>query len=173
MRLARVDPVMQHCKLLSHPIFWNQTTYTSNRVGTMWEHQARHGFKTGVALAVHSPGGQHFFVGVDRNGTSELSQASKEHVVHQLRKFAEHARQAALRLFAPESTRLAPNEPLTEQEVDCLKWSMDGLSPLEIGSKMTVSQDGINFALLSAMRKLNCSNKYQAVLKAIRLGLFS
>src|SRR2546421_199943 len=52
---GRRDPVMQHCKKASVPIIWNQGTYTSAGLGDKWESQARFGYRTGIALALHLP----------------------------------------------------------------------------------------------------------------------
>ena len=63
---ARRDPVMQHCKRNSMPIIWNQDTYAKVGQGDKWEEQARFGYRTGIAMALHMPEGRHFVVGVDR-----------------------------------------------------------------------------------------------------------
>jgi hypothetical protein len=59
----RRDPVMQHCKKQSMPIIWDQSTYAENGVGEMWEVQARFGYCSGIAMALHLPDGRHFFLG--------------------------------------------------------------------------------------------------------------
>src|SRR5436190_3339315 len=64
---GRKDPVMQHCKRASVPIIWDQGTYTSVGQGEKWESQARFGYRTGIALALHLPDGKHFYIGVDRD----------------------------------------------------------------------------------------------------------
>src|SRR5437764_11331008 len=64
---GRNDPVAQHCKKSSVPIIWNHDTYTTLGQGNTWELQARFGYRTGIALALHLPEGRHFFIGVDRD----------------------------------------------------------------------------------------------------------
>ncbi len=58
--VARRDPVMQHCKRNSVPIIWNQDTYAEARAWAKWEEQARFGYRTGIAMALHMPEGRHF-----------------------------------------------------------------------------------------------------------------
>ncbi len=75
---GKSDPVIQHCKYKSVPIIWDQSTYTQAELGEMWEIQARFGYRCGVALAMHMPGGRHFVLGVDRdkalpNDTTEIT----------------------------------------------------------------------------------------------------
>ena len=48
---------------------------------------------------------------------------------------------------------------------------MDGMSAWEIGRKMALSNYDVVLRLQRAMRKLQCGSKYEAVLKAIKLGL--
>lgn len=171
--LARVDPVMQYCKLTSQPIVWNQATYTSNRVGGMWEHQARYGFKAGVAVALHSPGGRHFFMGIDRDGDIETTPAVRAEIIERLQIFAEHAREIAFKLFDPDANSFTPKEPLNAVELEVLRWSMDGNTPWEIGEAINMSQEMVSAAIHSSMRKLRCTTKYQAVIRAIKIGLLS
>jgi hypothetical protein len=59
------DPVMRHCKRFSSPIVWDQDTYVAANLGAKWEHQAQFGYRTGIAVALHLPKGQHLFIGVD------------------------------------------------------------------------------------------------------------
>jgi DNA-binding CsgD family transcriptional regulator len=66
-RAMQRDPVMQHCKRQSLPIIWDQGTYTSQGQGELWEEQARYGYQTGIAMALHLPEGKHFMLGVDRD----------------------------------------------------------------------------------------------------------
>ena len=63
----RRDPVMQHCRRHSVPIIWDQATYLSQGLGELWEEQARFGYRTGIAMALHLPEGRHFAMGVERD----------------------------------------------------------------------------------------------------------
>ena len=60
---------------------------------------------------------------------------------------------------------------LTTVEIDALRWSMDAKGPGDIARIMRLPEHEVRVVLHSAMRKLDCPTKYQAVLKAIRLGL--
>ena len=64
---GRRDPVMQHCTRAGVPIIWNQDTYTAAGKGHISETQAPFGYHTGIAFALHLPGGRHFVIGVDRD----------------------------------------------------------------------------------------------------------
>jgi DNA-binding CsgD family transcriptional regulator len=168
--IGRRDPVMQHCKRHSVPIVWDQATYTTNGAGDVWEEQARFGYKTGVNLALHLPEGRHFILGVDRDQPLPRSPVELTRIVADVQLFAVHAMDAAMRLLVPE--RLQPERPvLTPREVECLSRTMDGKTAWEVGNLLGISERTAVLHLQTAMRKLGCVNKHQAVLKALRLGL--
>ena len=48
---------------------------------------------------------------------------------------------------------------------------MDGLTSWEIGKRMDLSERDVALRLQRVMRKLGCGTKYEAVLRAIKLGL--
>lgn len=166
----RLDPVMQHCKRNSVPIIWDQNTYVSAGLGDLWETQARYGFRSGVCLALHMPEGRHFVLGVDRDQALPRDRGEVTRIVADLQLFAVHAQDAAMRVLVPE--RLQPERPkLTPRELDSLRWTMEGKTAWEVGSIMGISERTAVLHVNNAMHKLECTNKHQAVLKALRLGL--
>jgi len=167
---ARRDPVMQHCKKASVPIIWDQGTYTSAGLGDKWESQARYGYRTGIALALHLPEGRHFFIGVDRDQALPGSSAEVTRLVADLQLFAVHAQDAALRVLVPPTPQIdVPN--LTPRELESLRWTMEGKTAWELGNILGISERTAVLHVNNATHKLGCVNKHQAVLKALRLGL--
>lgn len=164
------DPVMQHCKRASVPIIWNQDTYTSVGLGEKWENQARFGYRTGIALALHLPEGRHFFIGVDRDQPLPASSAEVSRMVADLQLFAVHAQDATLRVLLPPAPQ--PDIPaLTPRELESLLWTMDGKTAWELGAILGISEQTAARHLNNATQKLGCVNKLQAVVRALRLGL--
>jgi DNA-binding CsgD family transcriptional regulator len=164
------DPVLQHCKRASVPIIWNQDTYTSAGQGEKWEIQARYGYRTGIALALHLPEGRHFFMGVDRDQPLPAASAEVTRMVADLQLFAVHAQDAALRVLLPASPQ--PDIPtLTPRELESLRWTMEGKTAWELGNILGISERTAVLHVNNATHKLGCVNKHQAVLKALRLGL--
>jgi DNA-binding CsgD family transcriptional regulator len=167
---GRRDPVTQHCKRASVPIIWNRTTYSGNGAEDLWEHQARFGYATGIAMALHLPEGRHFVFGVDRDRPLPDDQRELQRLVADLQLFAVYAQDSALRLLLS-----APNQPerpaLTPRELEVLRWTMDGKTAWEVGAILGISERTAVLHVSNAMRKLGCVNKHQAVLKALRLGL--
>lgn len=60
---------------------------------------------------------------------------------------------------------------LTPRERECLRWTMDGKTAWEVARILGISEQTAARHLSRAIRKLDCVNKHQAVLKALRLGL--
>lgn len=167
---ARRDPVMQHCKRQSIPIIWDQATYVGHGLGEMWEEQARYGYTTGIAMALHLPDGRHFQLGVDRDRPLPDNQAELQRLVADLQLFTVCAVDTALRVLVPST--LQPERPnLTPRELEVLRWTMDGKTAWEVGAILGISERTAVLHVTNAMRKLSCVNKHQAVLKALRLGL--
>lgn len=168
--LGRQDPVMQHCKHQSVPIIWNRETYIGAGQADRWDEQARFGYHTGIALALHMPEGRHFLLGVDRDQSLPSDRSELTRMVADLQLFAVHAQEAAMRIMLP-----APQEPgapnLTPREIESLRWTMDGKTAWEVGNILGISERTAVLHVNNAMHKLGCVNKHQAVLKALRLGL--
>jgi DNA-binding CsgD family transcriptional regulator len=167
---GRRDPVMQHCKRASVPIIWNQETYTAAGQGPKWEEQARFGYRTGIALALHLPEGRHFMMGVDRDKPLPASPVEVTRMVADLQLFAVHAQDAALRVLLPRAPQHdVPN--LTPRELESLRWTMEGKTAWEVGNILGISERTAVLHVNNATHKLGCVNKHQAVLKALRFGL--
>lgn len=168
--MAQRDPVMQHCKRQSVPIIWNQRTYVGAGLADQWDVQARFGYRTGIAMALHLPEGRHFFLGVDRDQSLPGDRIELTRMVADLQLFAVHAQEAAARIMmpAPADTEMPA---LTPREIESLRWTMDGKTAWEVGNILGISERTAVLHINNAMHKLNCVNKHQAVLKALRLGL--
>jgi len=170
MGRGRQDPVMQHCKKQSVPIIWSQETYVGAGQADLWDGQARFGYRTGVAMALHLPQGRHFFLGVDRDQSLPKDRSELTRIVADLQLFAVHAQEAAMRIMMPATGD--PDVPnLTPREVESLRWTMEGKTAWEVGNILGISERTAVLHVNNAMHKLGCINKHQAVLKALRLGL--
>ena len=168
----RRDPVMQHCRRHSVPIIWDQATYLSQGLGDLWEEQARFGYRTGIAMALHLPEGRHFALGVERDQALPTDGGELTRLVADLQLFAVHAQEAALRVLSPAPV-LSDRPSLTPRELEALRWTMSGKTAWELGAILGISERTAVLHITNAMHKLNCASKHQAVLKALRLGLIS
>ncbi|MCV2358505.1 autoinducer binding domain-containing protein [Paucibacter sp. TC2R-5] len=169
-QLGQRDPVMQHCKRQSVPIVWDQQTYVRNNAAELWEAQARFGYRTGICLALHLPEGRHFVLGMERHESLPSDTVQLTRMVADLQLYAVHAMDTALRVLLPPEQQL-DRPHLTPRELEALRWTMDGKTAWEVGAILSISERTAVLHLSNAMRKLDCNNKHQAVLKAMRIGL--
>ena len=168
---ARVDPVAKHCKERGTPIVWDQATYTAVGLGGHWEEQASHGYRTGIAVALHLPGGKHFFIGIDREQRLPTQRAEIGWMVGALQIFVSYAQEAAAQLLTPRALRTGDVLALSPRELECLRWTMEGKTAWEVGRILSISEQTAVKHLNNATHKLECANKHHAVVKAMRLGL--
>lgn len=168
----RRDPVMQHCRRHSVPIIWDQATYLSQGLGELWEEQAKFGYRTGIAMALHLPEGRHFAMGVERDQPLPTDGGELTRLVADLQLFAVHAQDAALRVLSPAPVQ-TDRPSLTPRELEALRWTMEGKTAWEVGAILGISERTAVLHVTNAMHKLDCASKHQAVLKALRLGLIS
>ena len=168
----RRDPVMQHCRRHTWPIVWDQSTYTNQGLGELWEAQASFGYCTGIAMALHLPEGRHFVLGVERDAPLPGDAVELNRLVADLQLFAVHAQDAALRVRAPQ-TPVIERPALTPRELEALRWTMEGKTAWEVGAILGITERTAVLHVNNAMHKLDCSSKHQAVLKALRLGLIN
>jgi DNA-binding CsgD family transcriptional regulator len=167
---SRRDPVMQHCKHKSVPVIWNQDTYIAAAQGDKWETQARFGYRTGIALALHMPDGRHFQLGVDRDQPLPTEPMALTRMVADLQLFAVHAQDAAQHILLPAFPQ-SDVPPLTPRELETLRWTMEGKTAWEVGNILGITERTAVLHANNATHKLGTANKHQAVLKALRLGL--
>jgi DNA-binding CsgD family transcriptional regulator len=59
---------------------------------------------------------------------------------------------------------------LTARERECLLWTIEGKTAWEIGEILAISQRTVVHHTATAAVKLDAIGKYQAALKALRLG---
>lgn len=166
----RRDPVMQHCKNSNLPILWDQSTYAEAGLGWRWEKQASCGFHAGVALALHLPQKKHFFFAVDRDRPLPSDSREVAKMTAEFSLFAIYAQDVAMKILGPPEPEVDLPR-LTPRELESLKWTMEGKTAWEVGQILSISEQTTVRHLANAARKLDCVNKHQAVVKAMRLGM--
>jgi DNA-binding CsgD family transcriptional regulator len=167
---SRIDPVCQHCKKSSAPLVWDRRTYASARERALWEHQAEFGYRSGVAVALHPGRNRHFVFGANWHHDRPDRVPHFKRIFDDLLEFTWHAQAAAFELSLP--TLPGPGSALlARSELEALRWTMDGKTSWEVGMTMSLSEHHAKLLLRRAMQKLGCSTKYEAILRAIKLGL--
>jgi DNA-binding CsgD family transcriptional regulator len=164
------DPVIGRLRRSGLPFVYDQATYTDAGAGDLWELQAPHGYRTGVAMALHLPGGQHFLLGMDRSRPLPRDGESLNRLMADICLLAVHAQEAAVRVFLAEPAP-APRARLTPREIEILHWTKEGKSAWAVGQILALSEATVQTHLRNVRRKMGVSSKHQAILRAIALGL--
>ncbi len=172
--LAKSDPVVQHFKRSSLPKVYDQDTYADAGAGQVWEQQAPFGYAFGVATALHLPRFRHVLFGVDTHHRPISSRSELTDVVAKVQLFATFIQTAALSIC--DDTIACPEQAgksahLSPREHECLQWAAEGKTAWETGAILSIAEGSVAKILASAIRKLECATKPQAVVRALRLGL--
>lgn len=168
---GRKDPVLQRLKQASTPFIYDQSFYAAAGAGELWEEQARFGYRNGVAMALHLPGGRHFLLGVDRPEALPRNEKTLTRLLADLQLLAVHTQEAAVRLLLDEAMAAGDIPMLTQRELEVLRWTMIGKDTWSVAQILDITESTANFHLRNAQRKLGVSSKFQAVLRAMALGL--
>ncbi len=168
---SKRDPVLRRLKRMSVPVIYDQGLYVEDGSADLWDMQAPFGFRTGIAMALHLPGGRHFILGVDRDKPLPRNDARVTRLVAHLQLLAVHAQDAAMRLFSAEEPQSSGKMHLTRREREVLQWTMEGKSARDVADILGMSENTVNFHLRNVMLRLGVSSKHLAVRKAHAAGL--
>jgi DNA-binding CsgD family transcriptional regulator len=143
-------------------------------MGARWVCQAASGFAHGIAVSFHLPYDQHIVFGVDRLAPLPKSGPELTVLVAYTHLFATFVQTAAQSVFGmPRRCSAKPiaTVHLSRREHECLQWAAEGKTAWETGMILSIAEGTVVKILASAIRKLDCANKPQAVVKALRLRL--
>lgn len=170
------DPVLQHCRTSSDPLFWDRTTYECAGALDQWHQIRRAGLAYGVCVALHLAIGRHFVLGFD--WPASMADQPLPDEAFRLRaklavlSYAVHAEPKAFALWSnPQAVPTAMTRGLTEREREVMYWVSSGLADKAIAEELGVSAATVRKHVESAMDKLEASNRTDAAVRAVRLGL--
>lgn len=166
---AARDPVMRRLKTTSIPFVYDQALYVRDGAGDLWEEQAPWGYRTGVSIALHLPGGVHFMLGVDREAPLPRSEAAILRLMGDLQLLAAYAQDRAVRVLVGQPTQ-SPST-LSAREIEVLRWTRDGKTAWEVSKILGLAESTVNSHVRNIMGKLGVNSKHLAVTKATGQGL--
>lgn len=175
LKKIRTDPVMHRLLDDPTPFVWDQDFYARRGMGHLWEVQAPHGYRVGVAASIPVGGGQRLLVGVDRHDKLPTSSLLLARLQADLQLLAVHAHVAARRILvkpAPPPIDSLQLPRLTPRETDVLRWTDEGKTAFEVGMILGLKERTVNSYLESVKEKLGVvGKKEQAIKVAKALGL--
>ncbi|MEW6644983.1 MAG: LuxR family transcriptional regulator [Pseudomonadota bacterium] len=158
------DPVGWFCRSAAEPFEWSEARYDPDkqpRSHQVMNAASEFGMRRGLCVPVHGLLGLDWCVslGGDKLDLSPLAKAS----VHLMAVYAFNKARRAPALLA-----MAPFPRLTAREREVIAWTAAGKSAWETSCILGIAVDTVNKHAASAARKLNATNKTQAVAEAIR-----
>lgn len=163
------DPVMQHLKTSNQPIIWGRQIYEKANAVDKWEEQAIYGYGNGFGVAFHLADAQHVVVGLERQKDVGDSPETLLHKFAKFQLFAAYSIDAARKVLGGMCDA-EQDCPLTKRELEVLQWTLHGKTAGEIGQLLSIAEGTTAIHANRASQKLGSVSKFQAALKAYRLG---
>ncbi len=135
----------------------------------LWNDAREHGLAVGVAQSSWAARGVFGLLTIARHA-DRLTPAEINMLTLQTNWLANLSHSLMSRFLVP---KLAPeaNVTLTQREREVLCWTGEGKTACEIGQILSISERTVNFHVNNILDKLAATNKVQAVVKAIAMGL--
>lgn len=164
----RVDPVVQQIATSSLPVFWDGLKGVVPR-HIVFDEAREHGLANGITVPVAGMGGARALFSIATDRAPEASAGHQAAMAGQALLTALYMHEAASRLAGAADAASLP--ALTAREVECLQWAATGKTSWEISNILSVSERTVIFHMVNATKKLKASNRRQAVVRALSLGL--
>lgn len=169
----RVDPLISYSTMHYVPMAWDETDYANANAVAMYQEGLGFGIRSGVVFPMHGPNVKISCVNLIS------SEASIGHKLDEIAKLGSaqllacYLHEAFQRLENLAAVSEFDSSSLSRREIQCLQWSAEGKTSLEIARILALSERTIVFHLGNAAQKLGAINRRQAVVRAITLGLIS
>ncbi len=171
--LGYVDPVVAHCATKSIPLIWSPEIFADQPQKDMYEEACGYGIRSGITFPIHGPKGE---LGVlcfvtDTNPGKLFQQGACRNLpeLSLLRDFVFETSQR----FIKSSCLHEEPAPITQRELECLKWSAAGKTSWETAQILNCAEATVNFHINNVRRKFDVNSRRQAIVKAIRLGMIN
>jgi len=175
-----LDPASQHCLSSRLPFFWKNIFLDKNKkVRAFANDCAKFGLKEGFSISVTGNCGDVSLLSFGGRRTFNEKEAESKKIIYLTHIILPTLHEKLTQIcpvgtLYPTKTQQGKNLPLQEltaREIECLLWSAEGKTALEISMIIQITESTVNFHLKNAVVKLDCNNKTHAVAKAILLGL--
>ncbi|WP_323121208.1 autoinducer binding domain-containing protein [Burkholderia alba] len=167
MDYLSIDSTVRDGARSPNMIVWPDTS--SADASQLWRDAREHGLAVGVAQSSWAARGVFGLLTIARHA-DQLTPAEINMLTLQTNWLANLSHSLMSRFMVP---KLAPeaNVTLTQREREVLCWTGEGKTACEIGQILSISERTVNFHVNNILDKLAATNKVQAVVKAISMGL--
>ena len=167
---AETDPTVTHCQSRTEPMLWTESAFKNVGALPLLEEARSHGIVHGVSVPTHERINTKSMLSLARDAPLNNDPRELVSLVAAAQVLASCAHFAASRIQSAK-LRQSWSPSLTPQERCCLRWAAQGKTSWETGQIMNISEPTVIFHLRNTMKKLNVSNRAQALVAAIWLGL--
>jgi len=175
-----IDPVIKHCLSNRTPYDWKNIFIDKNEdVIEFAQACSKFDLTEGFSIGINGNCGDFSLLCFGGNPSFDSSKDECKDVIFTAHIVLPYLHEKLAQIYPvsslyPTSSLKDTNMPLQElttREKECLLWSAEGKTALEISIILQISESTVNFHLKNAVVKLDCANKTHAVAKAILLGL--
>jgi LuxR family transcriptional regulator, quorum-sensing system regulator SolR len=169
-RFIEIDPTVRQGMSSSKLIVWPDASGASN-ASRLWGEAYDFGLRVGIAQSSWAAHGVYGLLTMARHA-DPLTSAEIDDLTLQASWLTNLSHALMSEFLVP---RLAPEASvvLTPRESEVLCWTGEGKTACEIGQILSISERTVNFHVNNVLLKLNATNKVQAVVKAVAMGLIS
>lgn len=168
LQLVKIDPVAKFAAKNNSPIFWDQLNDPEMQLFKEMEKELFPNVHTGFTIPLHGEKGTFGVFSLSLCSDSHESQNKLQSVLHNAQILTPYLLDVVIRI---RKEKVNDKVQLTKREVECLTWVTEGKSAWEISKILNCTERTVTFHLANATRKLNCTNRYQAISKAIITGI--
>lgn len=167
------DPIVRESAMSRLPTNWTERLRTrtrSSQEDRMFMDALDFGIRRGMSVPIHGPGGEFGLMSLYSEQSDREFMKASDAVRHDVHMVSMYFHDAVRRTLGARASIPKPI-PLTDREVEILKWTAIGKTAWEIGSILKISERTVNFHLQNLMGKLGVHNKTHAAAKAMSFGL--
>jgi len=164
-----IDPLVKRGARTLVPLIWSPDLFCDAK--DMWDCAQSFGLRHGVSHSTWSEHGSYGLLSMARSkdpiSAMELAACSERF------SWLSSVTHVLIGRFLDDNAEKNENIRLTAREIEILCWTCDGKTSYEISRIVNISAPTVNFHINNVLNKLNVSNKVQAAVKALRLGLIN
>ncbi|WP_455921294.1 autoinducer binding domain-containing protein [Pseudomonas putida] len=171
-RYAQKDPMLQKCLQAQLPLLWTDELFEPEP--ELWGHYRHHGLRYGLTQAVHSGRGASCLLSLARS-QDVISMQEFYDKTGDILWLANLVHNALVpRIEAQVQQQILDSvaqAALSARELEVLKWTAQGLTSVDVGKVLKLSERTVNFHIARCIEKLGVCNKLSAVVKTVLCGL--
>lgn len=167
--LHNIDPILHKAVLSVAPVDWSRFERNENFKAVFYAAGDFGITPQGVTVPIRGPYGERGLLNVTRACGLREWESLKRAIIGELQAAAVHLHDSVMRSSVLASSLVQPN--LSRREIEVLQWVAAGKQQQDIGDILGISHRTVEVHIRSAREKLGALTTFQAIGRAIGLGL--